>query len=58
MASFSMNPKPASRQPRRNTSFSIHFVIKGSQKRRELAYARAKNLQRDLGVIPVLKCIK
>lgn len=46
------------RQPKRNTAFSVHFVVKGSKKRRELAYARAKNLQRDLGVIPVLKCVK
>lgn len=46
------------RPPRRNTAYSVHFVIRGSKKRRELAYARARNLQRDLGVLPVLKCVK
>ncbi len=46
------------RKPARNTSFAIHFVIKGAEKRRSLAYLRAKTLQRELGVIPKLVCVK
>ncbi len=46
------------RQMRKNTSFSIHFIIKGAEKRRDLAYTRAKALQRELGVIPTLVCVK
>ena len=48
----------AERTATKNTGFSIHFVIKGAQKRRTLAYARAKSLQRELGVIPTLVCVK
>lgn len=46
------------RLPARNTAFSIHFVIRGAEKRRGLAYSKAKTLQRELGVIPRLICIK
>lgn len=48
----------AERQPARNTAFSIHFIIRGAEKRRNLAYSKAKMLQRELGVIPRLTCVK
>lgn len=46
------------RLPARNTAFPVHFVIRGAEKRRSLAYAKAKMLQRELGVIPRLTCVK
>jgi hypothetical protein len=48
----------STRKPARNTAFAVHFVIKGAEKRRSLAYAKAKMLQRELGVIPRLTCVK
>ncbi len=50
--------KQARRTPAQNTSFSVHFVIKGAEKRRSMAYAKAKTLQRELGVIPHLVSVK
>lgn len=46
------------RKPGRNTAFAVHFVIKGAEKRRTIAYAKAKMLQQELGVIPKLVCVK
>jgi len=46
------------RKPVKNTSFSIHFVIKGAEKRRNLAYGKARMLQTELGVIPHLVSVK
>lgn len=46
------------RKPAQNTSFSVHFVIKGAEKRRHMAYAKAKMLQSELGVIPRLVSVK
>lgn len=46
------------RTPARNTAFAVHFVIRGAEKRRNLAYTKAKMLQRELGVIPRLTCVK
>lgn len=46
------------RQPARNTGYSIHFVVKGAEKRRHLAYAKAKMLQSELGVTPHLVSVK
>lgn len=46
------------RQPAQNTVIAVHFVIKGAEKRRALAQTRAKALQRELGVIPKLVCVK
>jgi hypothetical protein len=48
----------SNRKPGRNTGLSIHFIIRGAEKRRGLAYAKAKMLQRELGVIPRLICVK
>ncbi|HEY9744806.1 MAG TPA: hypothetical protein V6C99_01160 [Oculatellaceae cyanobacterium] len=42
----------------RNTAFSVHFVIKGAEKRRSMAYAKAKILQSELGVVPHLVSVK
>ncbi|MBK8190073.1 MAG: hypothetical protein IPK79_06440 [Vampirovibrionales bacterium] len=50
--------RASQRQPARNTVFAIHFVIKGAEKRRALAQTRARALQRELGVIPRLVCVK
>lgn len=46
------------RQPARNTASSIHFIIRGAEKRRQLAYSKAKMLQTELGVIPHLVSVK
>lgn len=46
------------RKPTKNTAFSVHFVIKGAEKRRTLAYAKAKMLQSELGVTPHLVSVK
>ena len=46
------------RQATRNTAYSVHFVIKGAEKRRTMAYAKAKMLQSELGVIPHLVSVK
>ena len=46
------------RTPERNVSTAVQFVVKGSQKRRQLAYQKAKMLQRELGVIPTLVSVK
>ncbi len=46
------------RRPATNTSSAVGFVLKGAEKRRYLAYERAKSLQRELGVIPHLVCVK
>lgn len=48
----------SSRVAARNTCLAIHFVIRGAEKRRHLAYDKAKTLQRELGVIPRLTCVK
>jgi hypothetical protein len=46
------------RVPERNVSTAVQFVVKGSQKRRQMAYQKAKMLQRELGVIPKLVSVK
>ena len=46
------------RKPAKNTGFAVHFVIKGAEKRRHMAYAKAKMLQTELGVIPHLVSVK
>lgn len=51
-----MTPQP--RKAQKNTAFSVHFVIKGAEKRRTMAYAKAKILQNELGVTPHLVSIK
>ena len=42
----------------RNTAFSVHFIIRGAEKRRKMAYAKAKMLQSELGVVPHLVKVK
>jgi len=46
------------RKPLKNTAFSVHFIVKGAEKRRSLAYAKAKMLQSELGVTPHLVSVK
>ncbi|MBX2860795.1 MAG: hypothetical protein KTR14_06145 [Vampirovibrio sp.] len=50
--------KQLQQTPNRNTAFAIHFIIKGAEKRRSMAYSKAKVLQRELGVIPKLVSVK
>ena len=50
--------KPTLREPGRNTTFSVHFVIRGAEKRRAIAMNRAQKLQQELGVTPRLVCVK
>ena len=47
-----------SRKSARNTNFAVHFVIRGAEKRRHMAYAKAKMLQSELGVVPHLVSVK
>ena len=49
---------PAQRKPVKNTAFSVHFIVKGAEKRRSIAYAKAKMLQSELGVTPHLVSVK
>jgi len=53
-----MHEKSLTRQPAKNTAFSVHFVIRGAEKRRHMAYAKAKMLQSELGVVPHLVSVK
>jgi hypothetical protein len=46
------------RRPVKNTAFSVHFIVRGAEKRRSIAYAKAKMLQSELGVVPHLVSIK
>lgn len=46
------------RKPAKNTGFAVHFVIRGAEKRRTMAYAKAKMLQSELGVVPHLVSVK
>ncbi|MGE0199412.1 MAG: hypothetical protein AB7P76_00435 [Candidatus Melainabacteria bacterium] len=48
----------SNRIPARNTANTVHFIIRGAEKRRQLAFAKAKMLQSELGVIPHLKSVK
>ncbi len=50
--------KQGERKPGKNTAFSVHFVIRGAEKRRSMAYAKAKMLQSELGVVPHLVSVK
>ncbi len=51
-----MTPQP--RKAQKNTALSVHFIIKGAEKRRTMAYAKAKILQNELGVTPHLVSVK
>jgi hypothetical protein len=53
-----MTMPEAHRQPAKNTAFAVHFVIRGAEKRRSLAYGKAKRLQNELGVTPHLTSVK
>lgn len=46
------------RIPSRNIAQPVYFILKGAEKRRALATTKAKNLQRELGVIPRLTSVK
>jgi len=44
--------------PAVTTSDAVSFLLRGAQKRRSLALAKAKMIQSELGVIPRLVTIK
>jgi hypothetical protein len=46
------------RKAAKNTAFPVHFVIRGAEKRRSIAFGKAKMLQSELGVTPHLVSIK
>ncbi|MCA9789125.1 MAG: hypothetical protein KC476_11365 [Cyanobacteria bacterium HKST-UBA06] len=46
------------RTPCRNINAPVYFVIRGAQKRRAMAVQKAQSLQKELGVIPKLTCVK
>jgi hypothetical protein len=46
------------RTPARNTTSAVQFIQRGADKRRAIAYGKARELQRELGVIPRLTSIK
>jgi hypothetical protein len=55
--SASFSKKIINDLPRFNASYSVVFIRDGAKKRRDLAYARARDLQRELGVAPGLQCV-
>lgn len=46
------------RIPSNNSSTSVMFVLRGSQKRRSMAMAKAKMMQGDQGIVPKLTAVK
>jgi len=44
--------------PAVTTSNSVSFLLRGAQKRRAMALAKAKMIQGELGVIPRLVAVK
>jgi hypothetical protein len=46
------------RVPSRNIAQPVYFILRGAEKRRAMATSKAKNLQRELGVIPKLTSVK
>ncbi|MFA6988858.1 MAG: hypothetical protein WC197_02210 [Candidatus Gastranaerophilaceae bacterium] len=42
----------------KNTSDAVLFILRASKKRRSLANANAKMVQRELGIMPILIAIK
>jgi len=44
--------------PATTTSDAVAFLLRGAQKRRSMALAKAKMIQSELGVIPRLIAIK
>jgi hypothetical protein len=46
------------RQPATNSSDAVLFLLKGAQKRRSFAIAKAKMIQNEVGVAPRLVAVK
>ncbi|MEM0951165.1 MAG: hypothetical protein AAGI66_03365 [Cyanobacteria bacterium P01_H01_bin.74] len=46
------------RKATKNTGFTAQFVIRGAEKRRQLAYSKAKMMQTELGITPHLVSVK
>ena len=55
---LSTQGSPTTRMPSRNIAQPVYFVLRGSQKRRDMAQNKAQQLQRELGVAPRLTCVK
>ncbi len=51
-------PRELQRVPSRNIAQPVYFILRGAEKRRAMATSKAKNLQRELGVIPRLTSVK
>lgn len=54
----SLLTETTARVPSRNICQPVYFVLKGAEKRRSMAMAKARELQRELGVIPRLTSVK
>lgn len=46
------------RTPSNNSSNTVMFVLRGAQKRRSMAIAKAKMIQGEQGIVPKLSAVK
>lgn len=46
------------RVPSRNIAQPVYFILRGAERRRAMATSKAKELQRELGVLPRLTSVK
>ncbi len=46
------------RAPNRNIGNPVYFVLKGAERRRQMATSKAVSIQRELGVIPKITSLK
>lgn len=46
------------RVPANNCSSSVSFLLRGAQKRRSVAFAKAKLVQGEQGIVPRLVAVK
>lgn len=54
---FAHHPTPQ-RVPSKNIAQPVYFILRGAEKRRAMATQKARQLQRELGVIPKLTSVK
>jgi hypothetical protein len=38
------------RQPKKNIAFTVYFIISGAHKRRSISYAKARQMQAEIGI--------
>ncbi len=55
-----MTPTPRQEQriPGKNIAPSVAFILRGSERRRNMAMSKARQLQQELGVLPRLTSVK